>query len=127
MFGSISTLISGPSFGSGAWSFAPRGLRPVGSWPDPEGGLSTGVPGGGAALAAGPEQGSAAAGGARPPATTSPIAVAEAIDTDTTRENAGMSPLSASAAPQQTPQLADVTIVTFGACAFSELSTGMCS
>jgi hypothetical protein len=39
-------------------------------------------------FASGAEQGVAVAGGARPTATMSPIAVADAIDTDTIRRNA---------------------------------------
>jgi hypothetical protein len=55
--------ISGPSFGSGALSFVPRGLRPVGGATGPGEGMF-GIPAGGGTFASGAEHGSAAAGGA---------------------------------------------------------------
>jgi hypothetical protein len=56
---------------------------------------------------------------------TSPIAVAETIDTETTREIAAMSPLFKRRTPQRRPQLADVTIVSSDACGISELRIGI--
>ena len=55
--------ISGPSLGSGALSFVPRGLRPVGGAAGPGEGM-VGIPAGGGTFASGAEHGSAAAGGA---------------------------------------------------------------
>jgi hypothetical protein len=55
--------INGPSFGSGALSFVPRGLRPVGGATGPGEGM-VGIPAGGGTLASGAEHGNAAAGGA---------------------------------------------------------------
>src|SRR6478752_5385281 len=87
--------VIGPSFGSGARSFAPDGLCPVGRRLDDEGrsGVSTWVAGGCAAAAA-PWQGSAVAGGATPIATHNPMAVADAIDIEAIRRRGDMTHLS---------------------------------
>ena len=83
--GLSSEEISGPSFGSGARSFALGGLRPVGGRTTGWGaGIGAGVLGG-SIFASGAEQGVAAAGGARSIDTVSPMAVVDATTNDMTR------------------------------------------
>ena len=87
-----------PRFGSGARSFALRGLCPIGLPLDDEGkdGVSAAAFGaaGGSAAAAAPVQGSAVARGATPIATQSPMAAADATDIDAIRGRGDMSHLS---------------------------------
>jgi len=76
-------------------SFASDGRCPIGRRSDDEGksGVSAGAAGGWAAAAA-PVQGSAVAGGATPIDTQSPIAAADATDTEAIRRRGDMSHLS---------------------------------
>jgi hypothetical protein len=82
--------------GSGAWSFVPRGLRPVGGWTTGAGAGICGSWAGGGTFASGALQGSAIAGGARLIGITSPTAAADATDTERIRRIAGISHLSRS-------------------------------
>src|SRR5246127_192825 len=86
--------ISGPSLGSGAFSFVPRGLRPVGGATTGAGAGMSGIAAGAGTLASGAVHGVAIAGGANPTGTTRPIAVADATDIETIRRIADMSHLS---------------------------------
>jgi hypothetical protein len=104
-FGWIKEEISGPSLGSGARSFAPRGFRPGGRTTgvgELAAGGGTGAAAGGSTFASGALQGRALAGGAGPPATTSPIATADTADTDTIRGTGDTSHLSAGRTSQLT-------------------------
>ena len=85
--------ISGPNLGSGALSFVPRGLRPVGGATGPGEGIF-GIPAGGGTFASGALHAAAIAGGASPTGMMSPITVAEATDTETIRRIAAISHLS---------------------------------
>jgi hypothetical protein len=85
--------ISGPSLGSGALSFVPRGRRPVGGATGPGEGIF-GIPAGGGTFASGALHAAAIAGGASPTGTMSPITVAEATETEMIRRIADMSHLS---------------------------------
>jgi hypothetical protein len=85
--------ISGPSLGSGALSFVPRGLRPVGGATGPGEGIF-GIPAGGGTFASGELHAAAVAGGASPTGMMSPRTVAEATDTETIRRIAAISHLS---------------------------------
>ncbi|MFW3114737.1 hypothetical protein MHAE_13338 [Mycobacterium haemophilum DSM 44634] len=82
--------ISGPSLGSGAWSFALDGRRPVGGSTIGAGAGIAGGAAGGGTLASGALHGVALAGGAKPTATTSPAAAADAATTVMIRRNADM-------------------------------------
>ena len=62
--GLSSEEISGPSLGSGALSFVPRGLRPVGGATTGAGEGMFGIPAGGGTFASGALHGGAVAGGA---------------------------------------------------------------
>ena len=86
---------SRPRLGSGALSFAMRGLCPIGGplRPGNAGVAAAFGAAGGWAAAAAPVQGSAAAGCATPIATTSPMAAAEATDIDPIRGHGDMSHL----------------------------------
>src|SRR5947209_20277263 len=85
--------ISGPSFGSGALSFVPRGLRPVGGATGPGEGIF-GMPAGGGTFASGELHAAAVAGGASLIGMISPTTVAEATVTDTIRRIANVCHLS---------------------------------
>ena len=85
--------ISGPSLGSGALSFVPRGLRPVGGATGPGEGIF-GIPAGGGTFASGELHAAAVAGGASPTGTMSPMTVAEATETEMIRRIAAISHLS---------------------------------
>ena len=99
---------SGPTSGSGAWSCAPAGLRPVGMCSTGPVARGTAMFGGAAPLGPGVgsvwAQGSAIAGGATTIGVARPIAAA--ADTEASRETADMSHLSG------TRSMLDVTIVT---------------
>src|SRR5580692_6703335 len=86
--------ISGPSLGSGAFSFAPRGLRPVGGATTGAGAGMFGSAAGGGTFASGAVHGVAIAGGAKPTGTISPMTVADATDIETIRRMADISHLS---------------------------------
>ena len=77
--------ISGPSFGSGARSFALGGRRPVGGRTTGWGAGMGAELAGGSILASAASQGVALAGGARPIATVSPAAAVDATNTDMIR------------------------------------------
>jgi hypothetical protein len=77
--------ISGPSLGSGAWSFALGGLRPVGGRTTGWGAGMGAELAGGSIFASGAAQGVALAGGARPIAAVSPTAAVDATNTDMIR------------------------------------------
>lgn len=82
--------ISGPNLGSGAWSFVWEGLRPVGGWTTGWGAGIAGGAAGGSMFASGAPHGVALATGAGPTTRTSPIAAADATDSDTLRRIADM-------------------------------------
>jgi hypothetical protein len=91
----IKEAISGPNLGSGAESFALEGLRPVGCCTTGAGaGIAAGVVGGGM-FASGALHGMALAGGARPIVAISPVAAADATNSETVRVIGDMSHLSA--------------------------------
>ena len=77
--------ISGPNFGSGARSLAWEGLRPVGGTTTGWGAGISGGAAGGSMLASGAVQGVAFADGMGPITTKKPMAVIDAIDSDTIR------------------------------------------
>ena len=77
--------ISGPNFGSGARSFVWEGLRPVGGTTTGWGAGMSGGAAGGSMFASGAVQGVACADGAGPITTKKPMAVTDAIDSDTIR------------------------------------------
>jgi hypothetical protein len=80
--------ISGPSLGSGAWSLVLLGRRPVGGRTTGAGAGTGAAVAGGSIFASGASHGVANAGGAAPIPTMSPMAIADAIDTDMSRGNA---------------------------------------
>ena len=117
--------ISGPNLGSGAWSFVLLGRRPVGGRTTGAGAGTGAAVAGGSTLASGASHGVANAGGAKPIPTMSPMATADAIDTDTNRGNADKVTPFEDETPDLTPAVTHVTIEICGAIVTSDSAIGI--